>query len=59
MAKPNERKPKKPGPKPTIVAADGDWTNAIGQALKAEKPAEGWPDHGPKKKGRKDSKPSK
>ncbi len=59
MAELDKQKPKKPGPRPDIVVVDGDWTDAVGQALKAEKPAEGWLDHGPKEKGRKDSDPSK
>jgi len=59
MVEPNKEKPKKPGPKPNIMAVDGDWTDAVGQVLKVEKPAEGWPDHGPKKKDRKDSDPPK
>jgi len=33
----------KTGPKPDRVKIDKDWEEAMGDALKKERPAEGWP----------------
>lgn len=45
----------KRGPKPERIKLQGDWQNAIGKALKIERPKEGWPQpekKKAKKKGR-------
>jgi len=34
---------KKTGPKPDRVKIDKDWEEAMGDALKKERPKEGWP----------------
>ncbi len=33
----------KTGPKPDRVKIDKDWEDAVGDALKKERPTEGWP----------------
>jgi hypothetical protein len=38
-----EKKAKKPRSKPDRVKIDGDWENAVGQALKKPRPKSGWP----------------
>ena len=46
-------KRKASGPKPKRVKLNRHWEKAIGDALKKERPAQGWPDHpkqNPKKK---------
>ena len=40
------------GPKPERVRIDMDWENAIGKALKKERPEDGWPEPQKKKKRR-------
>jgi hypothetical protein len=39
-----ETKKKTPGPKPERVKSDRNWIDAIRDALKKERPEEGWPD---------------
>lgn len=38
----------KPGPDPERLKIEGDWEEAMGEALKKKKPPDGWP----KQKGR-------
>jgi hypothetical protein len=33
----------KPGPKPQYLKIEGDWRDAVKQAIQKKKPAEGWP----------------
>jgi len=40
-----DEKRKKPGPKPDSLHIDGDWEDAIKEALGKKKPKDGWPDH--------------
>ncbi len=40
---------KKSGPKPERVKIDKDWEDAVGDALKKKRPAEGWPKQGKEK----------
>jgi hypothetical protein len=40
----------KPGPEPERLKIDGDWKDAVGRALRREKPKGGWPDEKPRKK---------
>lgn len=40
----------KRGPKPATVKVTGDWESAVSDALKKEKPAQGWPPPDKKKK---------
>ncbi len=42
---------KKAGPKPDRVKIDKGWEDAIGDALKKKRPAEGWPKPEKEKKG--------
>lgn len=42
--KPKAPAPKKRGPEPERVKITGDWMQAVGEALKAKKPATGWPE---------------
>lgn len=46
-----DRKSKKTGPKPDTLKLEGDWKSLVGDALKKQRPPEGWPD--PEKKSRK------
>ena len=47
----DSRKPKKKrGPKPDHLKIDGDWEDAVKQALGKEKPEEGWPEEEKDKK---------
>jgi hypothetical protein len=39
----NKPKAKRTGPKPERVKVKGNWEDAIGKALKKERPKEGWP----------------
>ena len=34
----------RPGPNPDHLKVDGDWKDAVKQALGKEKPEEGWPE---------------
>ncbi|MGD9109549.1 MAG: hypothetical protein PVG93_01290 [Phycisphaerales bacterium] len=43
-------KGKKHGPSPEHVKINGDWEDAVGKALKKEKPKDGWPKNKKKKK---------
>ena len=45
-----ETKKKKHGPEPDRLKVEGDWTDAVGKALKKKRPIEGWPDPEDKKK---------
>ncbi len=38
------KKRKTAGPKPKRIKLDKPWEKAVGEALKKERPAEGWPD---------------
>ena len=38
-----DEKKQPPGPKPDRVKIDKDWEEAVGDALKKKRPAEGWP----------------
>jgi len=38
-----KKKSKSRGPSPERVKIKGDWEKAIGEALKKERPKEGWP----------------
>ena len=40
----------KRGPRPDHLKVEGNWQDAVKEALGKEKPAEGWPEK-PKKKG--------
>ena len=42
---------RKPGPKPERVKIEGNWEDAIDQALAKEKPKDGWPDHKTREEG--------
>ena len=44
----------KTGPKPERVKIDGDWKDAVGDALKKPRPADGWPNSDKKKSGNKE-----
>ena len=44
-------KANKPGPKPETVKIEGDWEDAMDQALAKEKPQDGWPDHKNREEG--------
>lgn len=39
-----KKKKKKVGPKPNRLKIDGNWEEAMGEAVKKEKPEDGWPD---------------
>lgn len=43
IQKPGKRRLKKKGPKPERVKISGNWEDAVGQALKKERPKAGWP----------------
>ncbi|MEM9751767.1 MAG: hypothetical protein AAF916_00110 [Planctomycetota bacterium] len=43
MAKDDDN-PQQPGPDPERVKIDGDWEDAIKQAMGKPKPENGWPD---------------
>ena len=38
------KQPSKPGPEPDRLKIDGDWEDAIKQAIGKPKPPDGWPD---------------
>jgi hypothetical protein len=40
----------KPGPEAERVKIEGDWTAAVGKALKKPRPVTGWPKAAPKKR---------
>lgn len=50
MTKPKQ--PKRTGPKPETVKLKGPWEKAVRDALKKERPAEGWPDVDKKKRSK-------
>jgi len=39
-----KKKTTKKGPEPDRLVLDGSWQNAMGKAIKKEKPKEGWPE---------------
>lgn len=47
-----KKKNEKPGPKPERVKSNRNWIDAIRDALKKERPEEGWPD--PEKENKED-----
>jgi len=53
----NKQPKSKTGPEPERVKLNKPWTKAVGDALKKERPAEGWPDQ-PKPKRPNKKKPA-
>lgn len=47
MGKEGNKSPKT-GPDPERVKIDKPWEEAVNDALKKKRPADGWPDHGQK-----------
>ena len=45
---------KKRGPKEERLKIEGEWKDAVGDALNKERPADGWPDSDKKKPDRKE-----
>lgn len=43
-----QERPPKPGPEPERLKIDGDWEDAVKEALNKPKPAEGWGPEPPK-----------
>ena len=41
--KPEHLVKEKPGPKPQYLKIQGDWRDAVKQAIQKKKPANGWP----------------
>lgn len=51
MTKKNDKSTGKTGPKPDKVKIEGNWEDAMGKALKKDRPKDGWPKE-EKKKGK-------
>ena len=50
-----DREAPRPGPEPERLKIDGNWKDAIGRALKKERPEGGWPKSPTKKRAKKKS----